>query len=67
MGFFSFKGPLMGFFFFKVTAHVGADSDFKIEIFAEYKYTLNELLVEKVFLNTSYSLRDMTKERFYRK
>ena len=33
---------------FKVTVHVGADQNIEIEIFAEYKYTLNELLVTKI-------------------
>ena len=31
----------------KVTVHVGMDQNIKIEIFAEYNYTLNELLVTK--------------------
>ena len=35
----------------KVTVHIGTDQNFEIEIFAEYKYTSNELLVKKnVFL-----------------
>ena len=33
----------------KVTVHVGTDQNFEIEIFAEYKYTLNELLLKKCF------------------
>ena len=32
----------------KVTVHVGKDQNIEIEIFAEYKYTLNELLVTKI-------------------
>ena len=32
-------------FFFKVTVHVG---NIEIEIFAEYKYALNELSVTKI-------------------
>ena len=32
---------------FKVTVHVGTDENIEIEIFAEYEYTLNELLVKK--------------------
>ena len=51
----------------KVTVHVGAVQNFEIEIFAENKYTLNELLVKKNVFNTSNSLRDMTNESFYRK
>ena len=40
----------------------------EIEIFAEYKYTLNKLPVKIFFFNTSKnSLRDMVNERFYRK
>ena len=31
----------------KVTVHVGTDQNIENEIFAEYKYTLNELLVTK--------------------
>ena len=53
---------------FKVTVHVGTDQNFEIDIFAEYKYTLYEVLVKKKsFFNTSNSLRDMTNESFYRK
>ena len=37
----------------------------KFEIFAEYKYTLNELPVKKCFFNTSNSLRDMANDKFY--
>ena len=37
----------------KVTVHVGTDQNIKIKIFAEYEYTLNELLVKKMFFNTS--------------
>ena len=33
---------LRSFAFIKVTVHVGMDQHIKIEIFAEYKYTLNE-------------------------
>ena len=33
---------------FKVTVHVGTDQNIEIEIFAEYKYALNELLVTKI-------------------
>ena len=51
----------------KVTVHVGTDQNFEIEIFAEYKYTLNELLVKKMFFNTSNSFRDTPNENFYRK
>ena len=40
----------------KVTVHVGTDQNLEIEIFAEHKYILNELLVKKE------SLRDMTNE-----
>ena len=32
---------------FKVTVLVGTDQNIEIEIFAEYKYTSNELLVKK--------------------
>ena len=32
----------------KVTVHVGTDQNIVIEIFAEYKYTLNKLLVTKI-------------------
>ena len=32
----------------KVTVQVGTDQNIEIEIFAEYKYTLNELLVTKI-------------------
>ena len=32
----------------KVTVHVGTDQNIEIEIFAEYKYVLNELLVTKI-------------------
>ena len=32
----------------KVTVHVGTDQNFEIEIYAEYKYILNELLVKKI-------------------
>ena len=35
-----------------------------IEIFEEYKYTLNELQVKKIIFNTSNSLRDMANESF---
>ena len=43
----------------KVTVHIGTDQNIKIEIFAEYKYTLNELPVKIIFFfNTSNSLRD---------
>ena len=52
---------------FKVTTHVGTDQNFEIEIFAEYKYTLNERLVKKMFFKTPNSLQDMTNESFYRK
>ena len=31
----------------KVTIHVGTDQNIEIDYFAEYKYTLNELLVTK--------------------
>ena len=51
---------------FEVTVHVGTDQNFEIEIFAECKSTLNELL-EKMFFDTSNSWRDMTNESFYRK
>ena len=40
----------------KVTVHVGTDQNIENEIFAEYKYTLNKLLVTKVvfqYVNTS--------------
>ena len=33
----------------KVTVHVGAVQNFEIEIFAENKYTFNELLVKTYF------------------
>ena len=33
---------------FKVTVHVGTDQNIETEIFAEYKYTLNELLGTKI-------------------
>ena len=53
---------------FKVIVHVGTDQNIEIEIFADYKYTLNGLLVTKsFFLNTFNSLRDMTSESFHRK
>ena len=48
----------------KVAVHVGAVQNFEIEIFAENKYTLNELLVKKNVFNMSNSLRDMTNESF---
>ena len=32
----------------KVTVHVATDQNIEIENFAEYKYTLNELLVTKI-------------------
>ena len=35
----------------KVTFHVGTDQNIKIEVVAEYKYTLNELPVQKTFLS----------------
>ena len=54
-------------FFLKVTVHVGTDQNIEIALFAEYKYTLDELLVKKIFFSTSNSLRDMTNESFYRK
>ena len=57
----------MNFRCFKFTVHVGTDQNFENEIFAEYKYTLNELLVKKKFFNTSTSLRGMTNESFHRK
>ena len=51
-----------------VTVYVGTDQNFEIEIFADDKYTLNELLVKKeMFFITSNSLRDMKNESFYRK
>ena len=53
-----------GFIYFKVTFHIGADQNFEIEIFAEYKYTLNELLVKINVFCMSNSLRDMTNESF---
>ena len=31
----------------KVTVHIGTDQNFEIEILAEYKFTLNKLLVKK--------------------
>ena len=34
--------------YFKVTVHVGTDQNIEIEIFAEDKCTLNELLVTKI-------------------
>ena len=34
--------------YFKVTVHVGMDQNIEIEIFAEDKCTLNELLVTKI-------------------
>ena len=36
--------------YLKATTHVGTDQNFEIEIFAEYKYTLNELLVKKTLV-----------------
>ena len=51
----------------KVTVHVGTDQNIENEIFAEYKYILNELLVTKLFFNTFNSLRDMMNESFYQK
>ena len=54
--------------YIKVTVHVGTDQNFEIEIFAEYKYTLNELSSsQKNFFNTSNSLQGMTNTSFYRK
>ena len=35
----------------RVTVHVGTDQTFEIEIFAEYKHTLNELLVKKNYFS----------------
>ena len=51
----------------KATVHVGTDQNIETEIFPEYKYILNELLVKNIFFDTSNSLRDMTNERFYQK
>ena len=51
----------------KVTVHVGTDQNIEIEIFAEYKYALNELLVTKIVFNAFNSLREMTNESFHRK
>ena len=36
-------------YYTKVTIHVGTDQNIEIEIFAEYKYTLNELPVNFIF------------------
>ena len=36
------------YIYLKVTVHVGTDQNIEIEIFAEYKYALNELLVTKI-------------------
>ena len=47
--------------FLKVTVHVGTDQNSKLEIFVhvQYKYTLNELTVKKIWVfNTSNSLPD---------
>ena len=51
-------------YYIKVTVHVGTDQNIEIEIFAEYKYTLNELPVN-FFFNLSNSLRDMANESLY--
>ena len=51
----------------KVTVHVGTDQNIEIEIFAEYKLTLNELLVTTIDFNTFNSLRNMTSESSQRK
>ena len=40
---------------FKVTIHVGTDQNIENEIFAEYKYTLNELLVTKIVFQWCFS------------
>ena len=53
--------------YLKVTVLVGTDQNIEIEIFVEYKYTLNEFLVKKMFFNTSNSLRGMTNESYYRR
>ena len=50
--------------FFKVTVHIGMNQNIEIEIFTEYKSTLNELLIKIMFFNTSNSLQDMTNRRF---
>ena len=50
--------------FFKVTVHIGMNQNTEIEIFTEYKSTLNELLIKIMFFNTSNSLQDMTNRRF---
>ena len=51
----------------EVTVHVGTDQNIEIEIFAEYKYTLNELPVKNIFSIRLNSLCDMANEGFYRK
>ena len=50
---------------FKVTVHVGKDQNIEIEIFEEYKYTLNDFQTKRLFFfNTSDSLRDMANGSF---
>ena len=39
---------LNNLYLFKITVHVGTVQNFEIGIFAENKYTLNELLAEKI-------------------
>ena len=39
--------------YIKVTVHINTDQNFEIEIFAEYIYTLNELLVKKMLFYMS--------------
>ena len=45
--FYSYRG-LVSLDNFKVTAHVGTDQNIEAEIFADNKYTLNELTVNKL-------------------
>ena len=60
------ESELLQEYVIKVTVHVGTDQNVEIEIFTEYKHTLNELPVKKKF-NMSNSLREIANESFYRK
>ena len=43
------KGTSVSLLSIMVTVHVATDQNIEIEIFAEYKYTLNELPVKNFF------------------
>ena len=44
-----FKGGNEFLKLLKVTVHAGTNQTIEIEIFVEYKYTVNELLIKKSF------------------